>query len=216
MLASLYALFIDPVLRDVRSSIPAYAGMTAGDRVLDVCCGTGAQVEVYGRFGLRSVGLDINPDMINRAGHRKNGRSGDTTFVLSDATTLPFSDDSFDFVSVSFALHDKPPSVRGRTIQEMKRVVRPGGVLIFIDYQVPLPGNLWGMLGRTAEFLAGGSHYQGFRDYIRSGGLAGILAEHGITVTGSMLRTGGLIQIVLGGKSGGNPSLPHSSSSGVI
>jgi ubiquinone/menaquinone biosynthesis C-methylase UbiE len=102
------------------------------------------------------------------------------SFQLADATSLPFSDGYFDYASVSLGLHDKEKPVRYQVISEMMRVIKQDGALILIDFQVPLPRNVWGVSTRAIEFLAGGSHYQGFRDYIANGGLEDILKNNGL------------------------------------
>jgi len=58
---------IDPLLRDIRKFTPEFSGMSPGDRVLDVCCGTGAQVLEYGRRGIIATGVDISPSMLKIA-----------------------------------------------------------------------------------------------------------------------------------------------------
>jgi hypothetical protein len=60
----------------------------------------------------------------------------------------------------------------------MKRVVKQDGALVFIDYAVPMTKGIWAVLSRTVEFLAGGDHYAGFKDYVDSGGLEDILKTH--------------------------------------
>jgi len=62
----------------------------------------------------------------------------------------------------------------------MKRVVKQDGALILVDYQVPLPRNAWATSARVVEFLAGGSHYQAFKDYRANGGLEDILKNHAL------------------------------------
>jgi ubiquinone/menaquinone biosynthesis C-methylase UbiE len=174
-----YENFIDPILRNVRQIIPEFSGMKADDEVLDVCCGTGAQVIEYGQHGILATGIDKEQDMLSVALRNKDKLNlVNTSFYLADATALPFGDDRFDYVSISFGLHDKERDIRNRVVSEMKRVVKQEGSLIFIDYQVPLPKNVWTMFARTIEFIAGGSHYQGFKDYIRDGGLKNILKNH--------------------------------------
>ena len=86
-----YETIVDPVLRDVRQSIPQFAGMSTGDRVLDVCCGTGAQVLEYGRQGIAATGIDIHPDMLNVAAKNRNKLGlANTSFQLGDAASLPY------------------------------------------------------------------------------------------------------------------------------
>ena len=62
----------------------------------------------------------------------------------------------------------------------MKRIVKKDGALILIDFQVPLPGNVWAVVTRVIEFLVGGSHYRGFKNYLENGGIEDILKNHGL------------------------------------
>jgi len=174
-----YSTIIDPLLKDVRLYVPKFAGMKAGDRVLDICCGTGAQVFHYAEKGIVATGVDINPKMLEVAIRNKK-RQGleDVSFQLADAADLPFNNSYFDYASICFGLHDKEREIRDKVISEMKRVVKREGALIFIDFQVPLPNSPYGYLAKIIEFLAGGAHYKGFRDYINRGGLDKIIRNH--------------------------------------
>ena len=58
MCASFYVTLIDPLLRDIRLFVPGFAGMKAGDRVLDVCCGTGDQVLHCAAGGIKAKAAD--------------------------------------------------------------------------------------------------------------------------------------------------------------
>ena len=174
-----YETLVDPLLRDIRKLTPDFAGMKVGDRVLDVCCGTGEQVFEYGRRGIIAIGIDNSRDMLKIAlKNRLRQKSRNVRFKLADTVNLPFPDGYYDYASISFGLHDKEKLIRDQVISEMKRVVKPEGALIFIDFQVPLPRNVWAAFARTIEFLAGGSHYRGFKDYLKNGGLEGIIMNH--------------------------------------
>jgi ubiquinone/menaquinone biosynthesis C-methylase UbiE len=174
-----YETLVDPLLRDLRKFTPEFSGMKAGDKVIDVCCGTGAQVLEYGRRGIVATGIDISPGMLKIAiRNRMRLKAVNVSFQLADATDLPFPDGYFDYVSVSLGLHDKEKPIRYQIISEMKRVVKQHGSLILIDYQVPLPRNEWAASARVIEFLASGSHYQNFKDYLASGGLDDIVKNH--------------------------------------
>jgi ubiquinone/menaquinone biosynthesis C-methylase UbiE len=176
-----YETLVDPLLRDLRKFTPEFSGMKAGDKVIDVCCGTGAQVLEYGRHGIIATGIDSSQDMLKIATrNRMRQKAVNVSFQLADATNLPFPDGYFDYATVSFGLHDKEKPVRYQIISEMKRVVRQDGALILIDFQVPLPKNVWAVFARAIEFLAGGSHYQGFKDYLANGGLEDILKNHAL------------------------------------
>ena len=176
-----YETLVDPLLRDLRKFTPEFSGMKAGDKVIDVCCGTGAQVLEYERRGIVATGIDISPSMLKIATrNRMRQKAVNVSFQLANATSLPFPDGYFDYASISLGLHDKEKPIRYQIISEMKRVVKQDGALILIDFQVPLPRNVWAVSARAIEFLAGGSHYQGFRDYLANGGLEDILKNHGL------------------------------------
>ena len=176
-----YETLVDPLLRDLRKHTPEFAGMRIGDKVIDVCCGTGARVLEYGRRGIVATGIDISPSMLKIATRNiRRQKAVNVSFQLANATSLPFPDGYFDYASISLGLHDKEKPIRYQIISEMKRVIKQDGALVFIDYQVPLPRNVWTVSAGAIEFLAGGSHYQGFKDYLANGGIEDILKNHGL------------------------------------
>ena len=122
---------VDPLLRDIRDFAPGFAGMTAKDKVLDVCCGTGAQVIRYGMVGIEAIGIDSDPNMMKLASaNLMKSQLTNISFRLADATELPFPDNQFDYSSITFGLHDKDKPIRDRVIGEMKRVVKHNGKFI--------------------------------------------------------------------------------------
>jgi ubiquinone/menaquinone biosynthesis C-methylase UbiE len=176
-----YETLVDPILRDLRKFTPEFSGMKAGDKVIDVCCGTGAQVLEYGSRGIIATGIDISPIMLKIATRNKmRQKAVNVSFQLADAIKLPFPNGYFDYASISLGLHDKGKPTRYKIISEMKRIVKQNGALILIDFQVTLPRNVWGMSARAIEFLAGWSNYQSFRDYLANGGLEDILKNHSL------------------------------------
>jgi ubiquinone/menaquinone biosynthesis C-methylase UbiE len=191
-----YSNLVDPLLSDIRDFVLDFAGMTAEDRVLDICCGTGAQVIRYGMNGIEAVGIDSDPNMLKAASKNKSKTQlTNISFHLADATDLPFSEGYFTYSSIMFGLHDKEKPIRDRVIGEMKRVVKNKGRFIFVDFEVPLPMNKWGIFARTIEFFVGGDHYRGFKSYIKGGGLPVILKEHNLRNIQKMLFAGGLIGV---------------------
>ena len=129
--------FFDPLMKGLRQQIPDFAGMKAGDNILDVCCGTGALALHYAKLDIMTVGIDIDPRMVAIAEKwRKNSRLENVTFQIGNALNLPFTDDHFDFASISMSLHENWGSERAKIISEMKRVSKKEGSLIFIDYLV--------------------------------------------------------------------------------
>jgi ubiquinone/menaquinone biosynthesis C-methylase UbiE len=151
--------------------------MKAGDTVLDACCGTGSQVFYYTRKGMIATGIDLNPGMIKLA-EKNKGKAGlnNASFQVADAANLPFRDNLFDYVSISLSIHTNQRKGRGKIISEMKRVVKEEGSLIFVDFRVPLPKNVYAYLAQAIEFIAG--HYKYFQSYIEHGGLDGIFKQN--------------------------------------
>jgi ubiquinone/menaquinone biosynthesis C-methylase UbiE len=193
-----YATIVDPIMRDVREHLQDFAGMKAGDSVLDVCCGSGAQVYEYFHKGLAAWGVDNSQWMLDlaRCYYGKASLSS-ASFTLADAAHLPFADGSFDFTSISLALHDKDVTLVDMILSEMKRVTRPGGALVFVDYTVPLPRSVTGCFIRTVEFFAGASHFGNFRWYLKNGGLRRVTQNNGLSVVKETRVKMGNITLVL-------------------
>ena len=192
-----YSTIIDPLLRGVRLRLIEFCGMKAGDRVLDVCCGTGDQAFQYAKAGIITTGIDLDPNMLKlaRKDKRNRGLKG-VSFQRADACYLPFKDNSFDYASISFALHEKERAARDKIIAEMKRVVKRGGALLFLDFQVPLPRKPISYLVRAIEFFAGREHHRCFKDYLVQGGLEVLLARNRLTGARRDYLNDGLITII--------------------
>jgi ubiquinone/menaquinone biosynthesis C-methylase UbiE len=151
----------------------------------------------YGRRGITAVGIDNNTGMLAYGIKNKSRLNMENiSFLAGDATALPFEDSSFDIVSVSFALHDKLPAMRHAVVSEMKRVVKPEGALLFMDFNVPLPKNIQGIGANIVEYFAGGEHYQGFKQFKESGGISNIVAEHGLMAEKTRYFNSGMVVVV--------------------
>ena len=171
-----YQIIVDRLLRDIRQFIPNFANMPVGALALDLCCGTGAQVCEFGRTGITATGIDIDSNILKTATKNKvKNNLENVSFQQADATNLPFRDCYFDCVSISFGLHDKGRITREKIVSEMNRVVKANGTLIFVDFQVPLPANISGLVARVIEFLVDGDHYRNFKDFLRSGGIESLI-----------------------------------------
>ena len=177
--ARLYSMTIDRLMADIRARVPDFCEMRAGDSVIDVCCGTGAQTVYYARRGITSWGIDVDPGMIEFAEKRRRKLGLDiTNFVRASAGNLPFRDACFDHASVSMGLHEKRGPLRDRIVSEMKRVVKRNGTLSIVDYRVPLPDDAYGRVATTLEWVAGHDHYRCFRGFTIGGGLDSLVVRH--------------------------------------
>jgi len=109
--------------------------------VVDVGCGPGLLVEAIAlRYPVvRLVGVDIAAPMIARAceSAAASGLAGRVAFRVGDVQSLPFSDDSVDFLVSTLSLHHWPDPVDA--LAEARRVLRPGGQLLFFDLRRDAP-----------------------------------------------------------------------------
>ena len=112
----------------------------AGERILDLAAGTGASSAALAVSGAEIVAADFSPGMIAE-GRRRYGADAagggipNLSFVEADATDLPFADDEFDAVTMSFGLRNvNEPK---RAIAELLRVTRPGGRVVICEFSHP-------------------------------------------------------------------------------
>lgn len=130
-------------------------GVQAGDRVLEIACGTGLNLPLLRQLiGDRGslVGVDLTPAMLDIARRQIATHGWNNVEVReADAARLPFPDASFDKAICTFALNIIPDYVRA--IQEVKRVLVPGGRFVSLEMQSSnhrLPGWLKPMMNICA------------------------------------------------------------------
>jgi ubiquinone/menaquinone biosynthesis C-methylase UbiE len=137
--------------RRIYDDLIELAGITAGERVLDVGCGPGylsrRAARVVGPSG-RVEGIDPSPETIAYATRRAPSNA---SFTVATAERLPQPDDSFDVVLSSLALHHIEPDQRLAALREMRRVVRPDGRLLVLDFGGSDAHPSKGLLGRIGH-----------------------------------------------------------------
>ncbi len=106
----------------------------AGERILDVAAGTGTSSVALAKSGAHVVAADFSPGMIE-VGRARQAANPFVEFVEADATALPFDDDSFDAVTISFGLRNVADP-RG-ALSEFLRVLKPGGRLVICEFSRP-------------------------------------------------------------------------------
>ena len=114
-----------------RSEVVHAVDPERGDRVLDLAAGTGTSSEPFVACGATVVPCDFSLGML-RVGKRARPR---LPFTAGDGTRLPFADDSFDAVTISFGLRNIVDPAAG--LREMLRVTRPGGRLVVCEFSHP-------------------------------------------------------------------------------
>ncbi|MFL6002573.1 MAG: demethylmenaquinone methyltransferase [Nocardioides sp.] len=102
-----------------------------GDLVLDLAAGTGTSSQPFVERGATVVPCDFSLGMLQVG---KRARPG-LAFTAGDATRLPFAEDTFDAVTISFGLRNIVDPLAG--LQEMLRVTRPGGRLVVCEFSHP-------------------------------------------------------------------------------
>lgn len=100
-----------------------------GDRVLDLAAGTAVSTEELARSGAWCVAADFSVGMLSA------GRRRAVPKVAGDATRLPFADEVFDAVTISFGLRNVVDHPAG--LREMARVTKPGGRLVVCEFSTP-------------------------------------------------------------------------------
>ncbi len=122
-------------------------GIEAGDRVLDVACGTGNLAIPAAKLGADVVGLDLTPRLLEVARERAVAEGVTVEWIEGDAEDLPFDDDSFDHVVSCFGMIFAPQY--SRAAAEMRRVCRPGGGIAITAWtKTGLNGTLFTVLGK--------------------------------------------------------------------
>lgn len=110
--------------------------LRAGERVLDLAAGTGVSTAELMRSGADAVACDFSLGML-RAGAANRSRRR-VRFVAGDGMHLPFADETFDAVTISFGLRNIANAPMA--LREMRRVVRPGGRLVVCEFSRPVFG----------------------------------------------------------------------------
>jgi demethylphylloquinol methyltransferase len=138
-----YDRFVAMHSSDPGGSLRAYlaeqTGLSDGDRVLDICTGTGSLLlNLKNKTGTGGmvVGIDFSGGMIAAAG-KKTGASPNIYLVRCDAGRLPFREAAFDAVTCTHAFYElKGPSQKA-CLQEIGRTLKPARPFLMMEHEVP-------------------------------------------------------------------------------
>lgn len=114
-----------------RKALVRAADVQPGERVLDIAAGTGTSSAPFADLGAQVIPADFSLGMLTE-GRR---RQPHLPFTAADALALPFADDSFDVVTMSFGLRNV--SDVDAALAEFHRVTRPGGRLLVCEFSSP-------------------------------------------------------------------------------
>jgi demethylmenaquinone methyltransferase/2-methoxy-6-polyprenyl-1,4-benzoquinol methylase len=213
LLNRLLSLGID---RGWRRRVVSLLELRPDERILDLCCGTGdLALEIAPRA--HCVACDFTWSMLSRAREKSEAGSARLSLAAADALALPFGDDLFDGATVAFGIRNLEDI--GRGLNEIRRVLKPGGRLAILEFSQPhrrwlkLPYRLYlgfflpavgGLLSRRSayRYLA-----ESIRGFPRPDFLVRILEEAGFTEAGYVRLSGGIVAIHHARKRGASASL---------
>jgi ubiquinone/menaquinone biosynthesis C-methylase UbiE len=173
--AFLYDLFVWLVSlgreRVYREKALDLANLKPGELVLDIGCGTGTlAIAAQQRVGSggKVYGIDASPEMLARAGRKASKAGAEVVFKNGIAEALPFPDGQFDAVLSTVMLHHLGRKGRQQCAREVRRVLKPGGRVLAVDFAKPAQGKK----GLLDHF-----HHHG---YINLQDLVALLTEAGL------------------------------------
>lgn len=114
--------------------------LRAGERLLDVGCGTGTQLTLARQLhpDVTMASIDLDPAVLARAWRKVSATGGVLTrpawLVRASGDALPFADASFDAVVSTLTFHHLPGETKRRALREIHRVLAPGGRFLLVDF----------------------------------------------------------------------------------
>jgi ubiquinone/menaquinone biosynthesis C-methylase UbiE len=126
--------------RAFREHLVQLARVETGESVLDIGCGTGSlALAAARRVGPAGAvhGVDASPEMIARAGKKARKAGLDVTFTTGVVEALPFPAGQFDAVLSTLMLHHLPRDARRQCAPEVRRVLKPCGRVLVVDFGRP-------------------------------------------------------------------------------
>lgn len=186
-----------------------------GESAVDVCCGTcDWTIDLAKTVGTHGhvCGLDFSQNMLD-VGHEKKDQGGfdQIELILGNAMDLPYEDASFQYATIGFALRNVPDIQQ--TLSEMKRVVKPGGMVVSLELSkpetpvfkqmyyayfnlfLPLLGKIFANRFEQYRWLP-----ESLKNFPNSKALARIFEDVGLEKVETHLLTGGIAALHIGYK----------------
>jgi phosphatidylethanolamine/phosphatidyl-N-methylethanolamine N-methyltransferase len=129
-----YDLVFGKVFESGREMAPRLLKLHPGTRLLEVGIGTGLSLQLM-PDNIDITGIDLSEKMLAKA-HKRVATLGmnNVNLIKMDATQMQFPDNSFDRVLAAYFISTVPDWVTVRAVEEMKRVCRPGGYILFLNH----------------------------------------------------------------------------------
>jgi demethylmenaquinone methyltransferase/2-methoxy-6-polyprenyl-1,4-benzoquinol methylase len=197
-----------------RRRLVQLAAPRPGERLLDLCTGTGAIVLAFARREPQLIitGVDLSAEMlaVGRAKLETLRRPAQITLQEGDALATGFRDGRFDLVTIAFGLRNLPDYQQA--LREMRRVLRPGGRLLILEFGLPsaplfraiyrpymrhwvpwLGGRLSGAGAEAYRYLD-----RSIRDFPPPARLALLMKEEGFSPIKTLSLSGGIARLYRG------------------
>ncbi|BBD53266.1 class I SAM-dependent methyltransferase [Planktothrix agardhii] len=166
--------------------------LTPETQILDLCCGSGQATGVLVEYSQNVTGLDASPLSLKRA--RNNVPQAQ--YVEGFAENMPFGDNSFDLVHTSAALHEMNPEQLQQILNEVYRVLKPGGIFTLVDFHSPTNPIFWPGVAMFLWLFETETAWQ-----LLKTDLVQTLSQIGFNVNPPQLYAGGSLQVIHGVKS---------------
>ncbi len=191
--ADSYDKKIEPLVHAIREIVVNRIIALDAKNVLDMCCGTGKQLSMIPE-SIDRYGIDNSPSMLSIAESRNLPNC-----ILGEANKTPYADFTFDIVLSQLALHEKSFQVIQSELDEVKRILKPSGTFIIVDFTQPTQKDLMGFMFKfiikQIERFAGKEHFAHYKNWMENGGLIPILESMGWTLTRTKDFYSGTVQL---------------------
>jgi demethylmenaquinone methyltransferase/2-methoxy-6-polyprenyl-1,4-benzoquinol methylase/phosphoethanolamine N-methyltransferase len=156
----------------LRRRIVDLAAIAPGERILDVGCGPGRLAILAGTVAGPSgeaCGIDPALEMVDLARRKATQAGVKARFEVGVIEALPYPDDHFDVVLSSLMLHHLPDDLKRRGLGEVRRVLKPGGRFVAVDFGAT-PGGGFGHVLCVLRLRTGLDHAKRLRGMLREAG----------------------------------------------
>lgn len=145
---------VHQITSEQKEALVRAVDLKESNTVLDACCGYGSVTKWLGEESSAEFYLlDESPVQIERA---KANIIFDAKFDIGDIMNLPYADESFDKVVLKMGLHENPKDVQQHIVNELHRVLKPGGKLVIWElYLSPETQSVFQSFIRAKDALAG-------------------------------------------------------------
>lgn len=167
----------------------ALQGLTinSDNQVLDLCCGSGQSTQFLVKSSQNVTGLDASPLSLRRA----QQNVPEAAYVEAFAEKMPFADNLFDVVHTSVALHEMQSEQLQKIINEVYRVLKPGGVFTLVDFHAPTNPIFWPGVSLFLLLFETQTAWQ-----LLKTDLPNLLTQIGFKVGKPTLYAGGSLQVI--------------------